>query len=302
MTQMAVAEAMGISQPTYQRWESGAFPIPESKQKKLAKLLKTSLDRLLGKQPDFDIFGIDEDISDTRKYYGEVSIHFETGVPLLLPISIGSFSRLYQSIQNSDEFIVTESLDNRIVFIRKAAIADIYFSSDAYDDYGPESYSGNLGIFPDDEFWTFVEYLENPECLDQELEREVILRLTKEHDFSGHHIDELLSSGEISSEEHHQALKVFQERIEALIDRSRKIIWQLSNGKVRNVEILENKEIYEALSLTEVDPSNLDPICLPVEGYHRTVFIQKTLIDYISAPKHKYYDGALDSTEEILGE
>lgn len=302
MTQMAVAEAMGISQPTYQRWESGALPIPEAKQKKLAKLLKTSVDRLLGKQPDFDILGVDQNIDDTRSYYGEVSIHFENGPPLLLPISIDSYSRLYQSIQNPDIFIVAESLDNRIVFIRKAAITDMYLSSDAYDDYGPESYSGNLGVFPDDEFWTFVEYLDDPDFLDENLEKEAIFRLTEQHDFSGRHIESLLANGDISSEEYHKAMEDLKEKTEVFIDRSRKLTWQLSNGKSRSVENLENKDIYEALSLTEVDPSDLEPICLPAEGYHRTIFIQKALIDYISAPKHKYYDGALESTDEMLSE
>ena len=58
MTQSEVASAMGVSQPNYQRWESGAALIPKLKQKKLAKILKISVEELIGEAKPFDYLGL----------------------------------------------------------------------------------------------------------------------------------------------------------------------------------------------------------------------------------------------------
>ena len=51
MTQSEVAAAAGVTQPSYQRWESGATSIPEAKLEKLAKTLNTDPTTLLGRHP-----------------------------------------------------------------------------------------------------------------------------------------------------------------------------------------------------------------------------------------------------------
>jgi transcriptional regulator with XRE-family HTH domain len=38
MTQAKLARKVGVTQPNYQRWESGSAPVPEEKLKKLAKV------------------------------------------------------------------------------------------------------------------------------------------------------------------------------------------------------------------------------------------------------------------------
>ena len=40
MTQTAIAEAVGVTQPTYQRWEAGSVDIPDAKLAKLANVLQ----------------------------------------------------------------------------------------------------------------------------------------------------------------------------------------------------------------------------------------------------------------------
>src|SRR5215218_10418945 len=85
MTQARVATAVGVTQPNYHRWESGAAPIPEAKLKKLAKVLKADPYAILGKHPPIEAGFYDDSVDADLDYYGEVSIHFlGGGAPLLL--------------------------------------------------------------------------------------------------------------------------------------------------------------------------------------------------------------------------
>src|SRR5258708_7660454 len=49
MTQAKLAKKVGVTQPNYQRWESGSAPVPEEKLNKLAKVLETSPEALLAR-------------------------------------------------------------------------------------------------------------------------------------------------------------------------------------------------------------------------------------------------------------
>jgi transcriptional regulator with XRE-family HTH domain len=49
MKQSEVAEAMAVSQPNYQRWEAGTAAVPQATLKKLARVLHTSVEKILGK-------------------------------------------------------------------------------------------------------------------------------------------------------------------------------------------------------------------------------------------------------------
>ena len=92
MTQVQVAEAVGVSQPTYQRWESGAGSVPKSKIAKLAKVLGITPRQVEGQPEPFDLLGVDKEVSDEHQYYGELAIHFSSGSPpLLLPVSKSVF-------------------------------------------------------------------------------------------------------------------------------------------------------------------------------------------------------------------
>ncbi|MFX8778184.1 transcriptional regulator, partial [Acinetobacter baumannii] len=54
--------------------------------------------------------------------------------------------------------------DNRIAFIRRASIQDVYLSSEAFDTFGPEKYKDWLGLDRiEDEEWLVIE---NIECLE----------------------------------------------------------------------------------------------------------------------------------------
>jgi len=139
MTQAKLAKKVGVTQPNYHRWESGSAPIPGEQLKKLAKVLKTSPEALLGRHPPKEARFYDNSAGDDLNYYGEVAIHFcGGGAPLLLSISEEAFSSLHHDLQLNHAFVTVKSLANQTVAIRTKAIADLYFSSEAYDTYGPE--------------------------------------------------------------------------------------------------------------------------------------------------------------------
>ena len=135
MTQASVAAAVGVTQPSYHRWESGAAPIPEAKLKELAKVLKADPQAIPGKHPPIEVGFYDNSVDPDLDYYGEVSIHFlGGGAPLLLSISEGAFARLHRDLQVDGAFVTVESLANQTVVLRTKAIADLYFSSESHDD------------------------------------------------------------------------------------------------------------------------------------------------------------------------
>lgn len=275
MTQTQVAEAMGVSQPNYQRWESGAAPIPANKIKKLAKILETTVDDILGKPKPFDFFGIDDSIEDTATYYGTVAIHFSSGASaLLFPISVAMRDSLHNQLKTENGFIIAHSLDNQIVYIRRCAISDVYFSSDACDDNGPEAYDDYLGVFPDEDFWQIAEWADTPEAIKSEHTHQRIQEVIKEIRSA---TDEM--------------------RVQ-FSNRAKNITWQLSSGARRQEYSYDNLVLYDAFSLINTSPYELDePIYLPLSGYHRSIFINKAALDYITIPAHKYAEGQLESDQ-----
>jgi transcriptional regulator with XRE-family HTH domain len=124
------------AQPNQQRWESGSAPVPEEKLKKLAKVLETSPEALLGRHPPIEARLYDDSADKSLNYYGEVAIHFcGGGAPLLLSISEDAFGSLHHNLQLNPAFVTVKSLANQTVAIRTKAIADLYFSSEAYDTH-----------------------------------------------------------------------------------------------------------------------------------------------------------------------
>ena len=57
---------------------------------------------------------------------------------MLLTISEDAFARLHSDLQGDAPFFTVESMANQTVVVRTKAVSDVYFSSEAYDDYGPE--------------------------------------------------------------------------------------------------------------------------------------------------------------------
>src|SRR5580698_2766632 len=83
LTQVEVAKAIGVSQPTYQNYEAGTMAIPEAKLKRLAKVLRITKDEILGRPKAVNEALESRELPDDV-YWGEITIHFRVGVPLVL--------------------------------------------------------------------------------------------------------------------------------------------------------------------------------------------------------------------------
>lgn len=271
MSRIDVALAMGTSQPTYERWESGHTKIPARKLKKLAGILGTTIDEILGRPAAFDLLGIDGKVGDDRTYFGEVAIHFPDKNALLLPISEATRAGLYHQLQGKSAFIVAESLDNRIVFVRREAVADIYFSSEAFGNFGPQEYRDHMGVLPDDDFWHIVEHMDTLQELSDKFDDAEVHRVLSQVG-----LEDDTRKGSAS------------DQADRYYDRATNTCWQFLSGQMRREYVFENETLFETFSGLE-DPGNDDDlIFLPVEGYHRSIFIRKSAISYISIPKHKF--------------
>src|SRR3546814_2442246 len=111
MTRSKIAAKVGVTQPNYQRWESGAAPVPEAKLKRLAKPLKTTPEAILGRHPPIKVSLYDDTASDALSYYGKVAFHFcGGGKSLLLSISEDAFMRLHRDLQRDTAFVDRKSI------------------------------------------------------------------------------------------------------------------------------------------------------------------------------------------------
>jgi transcriptional regulator with XRE-family HTH domain len=307
MTQAKLAGAVGVTQPNYHRWEAGSAPIPAAKLKKLAKILKAPPDAILGRHPPIEAKLYDDSVSADLRYYGEVSVHFHGGgAPLLLSISEDAFTRLHRDLQRDLAFVTVESLANQTVAIRTKAIADLYFSSEAYDDYGPEhgTYANHTAIqIPDPRDWEIIEAfaadgmgLEDFDPTDVERIRKMIMITDEEY-------DGLVADGKIKADELEAERAANQADTDLILDLAHKTTYQLSSGQLRSVYVDRSKNLFDALyDLTDFDggePAD-DLIRLEAEGWHRIVFIGKSALDYIIVPTHRYNDGKVDAEADDI--
>jgi transcriptional regulator with XRE-family HTH domain len=306
MTQTKLAKAVGVSQPNYQRWEAGVAPVPEDKLIKLAQVLQVSPEALRGRHPPINAGFYDEFRGEDLNYYGEVAIHFSGGgKPLLLSITDGAFSRLHRDLQYSQKFVIVESLSNQTVVIRTSTIADLYFSSEAYDDYGPENNNYDdhtLLQMPDARDWEIVAALcHRDECALDDYASDDVRRVSEAIMITDEQYKKLVADGVIDPEKLEKEQRRNEKETSRIFDLASKIKYQLSNGQQRNIPTLDAEITYEAFSqLVEFDGEGEDFIILPIEGVHRTIFINIAALDYVTLPTHIMEQGRLEREGKIL--
>jgi transcriptional regulator with XRE-family HTH domain len=300
MTQSSLAKKVGVTQPNYQRWESGSAPIPEEKLKKLAKVLETSPEALLGRHPPVEARLYDDSAADDLDYYGEVAIHFcGGGAPLLLSISEEAFSSLHRDLQLNLAFVTVKSLANQTVVIRTKAIADLYFSSEAHDTYGPEhdTYTDRpLLLMPDSRDWEIVEALEGGFDLEDfdaaDVQRVQQRIMITDEQYAQLVADEKMKPEDLESE------REKKQKTDRIFKLASTTTYQLSSGQRRDVYVDDHESryraFYELIEFEEVEPPE-DMILLPAEGRHRVAFVNKGALDYVSIPTHKYESGRDDA-------
>jgi transcriptional regulator with XRE-family HTH domain len=297
LTQAKLAKSVGVTQPNYQRWESGSAPIPEEKLRRLAKVLKISPETILGRHAPIEAL----------EYYGEVAIHFcGGGAPLLLSISEEEFARLHRDLQGSDAFVSVESLANQTVAIRMKAIFDVYFSSEAYDDYGPDhrTYANHVELLiPDARDWEIVEALAVHSNGIQDFDQADVERIKRKIMITDEQYGELVAKGLIDPENLESERAKNQARTDLIFDLATKTTYQFSTGQQRSVEVWEPVELfnafYELIDFNGGEPAD-DMIRLEAEGSHRIIFINKTALDYVMMPTHRYHAGRTDADADAL--
>lgn len=306
MTQAELAKKVGVTQPNYQRWEAGAAPVPNDKLAKLAKVLKASPEALLGRHPPITARFYDNSAGEDLNYYGEVAIHFcGGGAPLLLSISEGAFSRLHRDLQLNPMFVTVRSLANQTVVIRSKAIADLYFSSEAYDTYGPEhdTYTEHASLqMPDSRDWEIVEALEHDIGL-EDFDPADVRRVQGMIMITDAQYAQLVADGMIKSEDLENERKKNQEETDRMFKLASTTTYQLSTGVRRDVYVDQEEDLYNAFyELIEFEggePAD-DMILLQAEGSHRIVFINKSALDYVSIPTHQYEAGSVEAAAVAL--
>lgn len=306
MTQAKLAKKVGVTQPNYQRWESGSAPVPEEKLKKLAKVIGTSPEALLGRHPPVEARLYDDSGGDDLDYYGEVAIHFcGGGKPLLLSISEEAFGRLHRDLQLNPAFVAVQSLANQTVAIRTKAITDLYFSSEAYDDYGPEhgTYADHVSLqMPDPRDWEIVEALQHGIGID-DFNHADVQRVERMIMITDEQYTQLVANGRIKPEDLENEQKKNQDNTNRIFKLASTVMYQLSTGQQREVYVDNNENLYNAFyGLIEFDEGESadDMILLTAEGRHRVIFINKGALDYVSIPTHKYEAGSVEAAAASL--
>jgi transcriptional regulator with XRE-family HTH domain len=309
MTQAKLAKAVGVSQPNYHRWETDKDPVPESKLKRLALILKATPEAILGKHPPIEAAFYDDSAPKNLQYYGEVAIHFLSGgKPLLLSISEEAFQRLYQNMQGQNKFVTVQNLANQTVTIRTKAISDLYFSSEAYDDYGPEHepdrYDDHVSLqLPDNRDWEIVECLSSDFGY-EDFDQADVQRVQNRIMITDEQYKELVADGRIKAEDLEKERKINAAQTDRIFELANHVVYQLSTGERRSVFIESSDEdLFEAFyPLVDFGDMHEDDemILFKNAGYHRIIFIHPLALDYVSLPTHKFEAGSLEMAAEAL--
>jgi transcriptional regulator with XRE-family HTH domain len=318
MTQATAARAAGVTQPTYQRWETGQVEIPTDKLKKLAKAFETTEAELRGDPIRVSFY--DSEANPEHNYYGEVAVHFRGGGdPILLSISDAACDKLHDELQQKSPYVTVESLANQTVIIRSDAISDLYFSSEAYDDYGPDhcnedgsynrnSYKNHYGFqIADPLDWDIINALDTDVGL-EDFDEADIARVEKAYFTSDEEFTQAVAEGRLKPEDLEDAKAAEAKQRAQLFEAATMAIYQLSNGGTRRKWYCHDDSMdfynsvwelieYEVYGDDEILP---DMIRFAPEGSHRMFFINRLAFDYISLPSHILKQSWLDAREEEI--
>jgi transcriptional regulator with XRE-family HTH domain len=317
-TQTEAAKAAGVTQPTYQRWEAGHVEVPEAALKKLAKLFKATPAELLGRHPPKEAAFYDDKAPLDLQYYGEVAVHFKSGSePLVLSISEAAHAAAYSQLQSNRQFITFKDLSNRSVAIRREAISEFYFSSEAHDWYGPEEEHEHYKLatpiqMPDPRDWEIVEAFWTDDIggggefggfAGEDVKRVESMIMISDEQF-----DEYVAKGVIKPEDLATEKAARAADTEDIFALCHTVRIQLTSGKRREIGYVDSNlfECWEQFEDEDYPYSGREDreglIRLPVYGYHHTIFFNPEDIDYVSLPTYKMEEDRTESYSEHLTE
>lgn len=312
-TQAEAAKAAGVTQPTYQRWEAGRADVPKSHLAKLAKHFKITELELLGRHPPRKAAFYDTKAPLNLQYYGECAIHFGGGgESLVLSISEEVHAQVYEELQSNKRFIVIKDLGNRTVAIRQKAISEFYFSSEAYDTYGPDHDDYTLGTpiqMPDTRDWAIVEAIRIEEIsggdYTSDFAPQDVERVRKHIMITDEQFDELIAEGSIQPFELKTEKAARAAETDEIMALAHTVIIQFSSGTQREITDIDCN-LFECIEplidghypFRGSEEPNM--IILPYAGHHRTAFFNPDMVDYISFPTHKIEEDEDDRHDGVL--
>lgn len=301
MTQTRVADAVDVSQPTYQRWEIGYAHIPEAKLSKLANCLRTTSEALLGRHPPLYAVVNDRCAPEHLQYYGKMVVHFHSNDrPLSLSISEGARDELYDDLSYSSKFITVNDLGNRTVVIRKSAISDINVSRDAYETFNPDhKVKSSLHIWPDPRDWEIVECLARDNYGIEDFAEEDVKRVKSVLTITDQEFEEMVADGAIKPDELEAVKDRFQAAVSETYRRSTDVFYQMSNGIRQSIDI-QDFDLFEAFRGLIEAPEDPDPEMILLGDYGRSVYINPNALDHISIPSHRLEKNLDDALASFL--
>ena len=224
----------------------------------------------------------------------------------MLSISEDAFARLHRDLQGDAAFVTVQSLANQTVVIRTKAVSDLYFSSEAYDDCGPEhdTYTNHIDVrIPDTRDWEIIECLahgdtgENFDPVDVERVRNMIMITNEQY-------EKLVTDGLIKAEDLESERAKNQAETNRILNVATRATYQFStSGKQRSVAVYTSEDLFDAFyELIDFDGgiSAEGMIRWEAEGQHRIIFLNKEALDYVSIPTHKFEEGRVERTAEDL--
>jgi hypothetical protein len=114
---------------------------------------------------------------------------------------------------------------------------------------------------------------------------------------------QLVTGGRIKPEDLETERKKNREETGRIFKLASTTTYQLSTGQQREVCVDDHEDLYNAFYvLTEFDggqPAD-EMILLQAEGSHRTIFISKGALDYVSIPTHRYEAGSVEAAAANL--
>lgn len=299
-----MARRLGVSQPTYHRWESGWSDIPAEKLSMVAEFLGVPECDLLG------IFGLRKPVTDESgpqelQQYGTIALCFSSGTsPAIFSISEYERLRILEQTDSNKEVLIFNSLGNDWVAVRSEALSEIYLSSREFGSFGSEHQKIVASLPPwhllcDPADWEAIEmFFVASEIAEQptiDRFREILEPIAPE-DSSGRTLDEQwLNDGKFPER---TATHKF---LLAVSEASQALVVYMSNGSRRNFLMSERDTVNVREQVTNLDNARyLSVTSDTIGGYYRECLIRAQQIDYLRMPLHMVESGALERAGELL--
>jgi hypothetical protein len=192
------------------------------------------------------------------------------------------------------------------VVIRTKAVSDLYFSSEAYDDYGPEhnTYTNHIDVqIPDARDWEIIECLADDD-VEGDYDRADVERVRNMVMITDEQYEKLVTDGLIKAENLESERAKNQSQTDRILNMATKATYQFSTeGKQRNVYVHTSEDLFDAFyELVDFNGgiSSEGMIRWEAEGRHRIIFINKEALDYVAIPIHKFEEGRVERTAQEL--